>query len=71
MCVDIITEAIQRLESEAVKETGKEALPQPGHNAGDSVVGKKPSVLEQIKANKQEIRQQPPTQERPRGGEAR
>ena len=66
-----VTQAIHHLETEAVKETGKEVLPQPDHDAGDSVAGKKPSVLEQIKANKQEIRQQPPPQERPKGGEAR
>ena len=66
-----VTEAINQLANEAVRETGKAALPQSVHEAGDAVVGKKPSVLEQIKVNKQEVRQQPPAQERSKGGEAR
>ena len=66
-----VTEAINQLANEAVRETSKAALPQSVHEAGDAVVGKKPSVLEQIKVNKQEVRQQPPAQERSKGGEAR
>lgn len=66
-----VTEAINQLANEAVRETGKAALPQSVHEAGDSVVGKKPSVLKQIKANKQEVHQPPPSQERTKGGEVR
>lgn len=66
-----VTEAINQLANEAVRETGKAALPQSVHEAGDAVVGKKPSVLKQIKANKQEVHQPPPSQERTKGGEVR
>ncbi len=62
---DLVGEAISELNADAAAQEEEQPV------TVKEGVDKKPSVLEQIKASQQEIRQSPPAQERPKGGEAR
>lgn len=74
-CYNLETLAMNHLANKAIEESGKEALSQPVHDTKDA---EKPSILKQIKtslgqikANRQETRQQSIATERPKGDEAR
>lgn len=77
-CYNLETLAMNYLANQTIEELGKETLPQTSHDVKDTVAEKKPSVLkqiktnlEQLKANRQETRQQPITTEWSKGGETR
>ena len=74
-CHNLETLAMNYLADKTIKEPNKKEMPQSGHDTKDA---EKPSILKQIKtnqgqikANRQETRQQSITPERPRDGEAR
>ncbi len=74
-CHDLETLAMNHLTDKEMEGSGKEALPQPVHDRKDA---EKPSILKQIKtslgqirAKRQEARQQPVMAEPPKGGEPR
>ena len=76
-CYNLETLAMNHLADKAIEGSGKEAIPQTGHDTKDAAA-KKPSVLKQIKtklaqckANRQKTHQQSVMAERPKGSEAR
>lgn len=74
-CYNLETLAMKHLEDKAIEGSGKETLSQPVH---DTKEAERPSILKQIKtslgqikASRQEPRQQSIAAERPKGDEAR